>query len=114
MTAKTSVWKFPLTMLSGDEVEVIMPQGAEILHFDAQSESFNLWARVNPDAMPEPRRFRLAGTGHSLPTDGLSHVGTILSGPFVWHLFELRKRDPDEEAEGGPHQPEGGHIKDEG
>ena len=114
MTATTTVWKFPLTSFGNDEAEVMMPQGAEILHFDAQGESFHLWARVNPDAEREPRRFRLAGTGHPLPTDGLSHIGTIFSGPFVWHLFELRKRDPDDEDEGGPHQPEGGHIKDEG
>lgn len=33
------------------------------------------------------RRFRVYGTGHPMPS-GLTHRGTVLDGPLVWHLME--------------------------
>lgn len=81
-----------------DEITITMPKGAEILHVDAQGQGAFVWARVDPDAEPEKRRFRLAGTGHDLPADVrpdgypvLAHVGSFLmaDGALVFHLFEV-------------------------
>jgi hypothetical protein len=81
-----------------DDVTITMPQGAEILHVAAQGPDACVWARVDPDAAPEKRQFRLAGTGHDLPDtvrpDGypaLAHVGSFLmaGGALVFHLFEV-------------------------
>jgi len=91
---KTQVWKFPLKI--DDIVEVQMPVGAEILYVDAQGPQhsdpgFCIWARVDPNAPMETRRFRLAGTGHPLEENVGKHLGSfqMLGGQLVWHLFEL-------------------------
>lgn len=82
-----------------DEVQLMMPRGAEVLHVDSQSGVTPcIWARVDPEADLEQRRFRLVGTGHDLPDtvrpDGyprLMHVGSfqLAGGALVFHLFEV-------------------------
>jgi hypothetical protein len=75
-----------------DEITLYMPFGAEILHVDAQGSddyALCLWALVDPDSETELRTFAVRGTGH--PADGLrakDHIGTVLAGSFVWHVFE--------------------------
>lgn len=63
--------------LSGEVVCVAARQGPEVVEF---------WARVY-SSYAEKRRFRVFGTGHALPED-VSHIGTALVGPLVWHLME--------------------------
>lgn len=82
-----------------DRVRLSMPRGAEIVHVAAQGhpafspngEAAFVWALVDPEAITEERRFRLAGTGHDLPDEGLEHVGSFLmqEGLLVFHLFEV-------------------------
>lgn len=86
------VYKYELS--TTDEQFVPMPDGALILHFDAQHGRFCLWALVDPDEDTiTPRRIRVAGTGHDIETDTskLRHLGTALTGNgmFVWHAFEV-------------------------
>ena len=97
-----SIWKFPLGVRPDDTAaEVTMPEGAAIVHFEALvsgriadpetiQQHPTVWALVDSDNPPEPRRFRIFGTGHPLPR-GARHVGTYgdVGGPFVWHVFEM-------------------------
>lgn len=84
-----SIWKFPLPVALDDKpAEVTMPEGAVIVHFDTPGREPTVWALVDSDNPPEPRRFRIFGTGHPLPR-GARHVGTYSDGPFVWHVFEI-------------------------
>ncbi len=47
------------------------------------------WFVVDPDADLLSRRFLLRGTGHPLDLEATGRfVGTVLDGPFVWHVFE--------------------------
>jgi len=89
----TAVWKFPVKI--DDIIEIEMPVGAEVLHFDVQPDGFRgqpcIWARVDPEAPKEVRKFRFAGTGHGLEDEVGKHVGScqMMEGRLVWHLFEL-------------------------
>lgn len=85
------VWKFGLPVTDG--VEILMPEGAEILHVANQYEvnisTLEVWALVDPDADEVPRKFTIHGTGHPV-TDGGTYVGTVISaqGRLVWHVFD--------------------------
>jgi hypothetical protein len=83
------VYKYPLPV--SDVVELEMPIGAEILYVDTQRGDVCLWARVEPGADTEARRFRFAGTGHELGDGVGRHVGSCLmhEGRLVFHIFEM-------------------------
>lgn len=97
------VYKYGLRI--DDDVVLTLPRGAEILHVDVQArytvtvegsptiahEDAFVWALVDPAADTVERQFRLAGTGHDLPDDGLAHVGSFMmaGGGLVFHLFEV-------------------------
>lgn len=84
------IWKYPLR---GNRVGVIqMPIGAVVRYFDVQNGEPTMWVEVDPNALSEPRRFDVYGTGHSLAAPaGLTprYVGSWQVPPFVWHLYEL-------------------------
>ena len=84
------VWKYDLPW--GDIVTLALPIGARVLSVEPQgaSAALKLWALVDPNADPELRRFRLAGTGHEI-TDNVSHISTfqLQDGQIVFHVFEI-------------------------
>jgi len=80
-----SIWKF---QLMAEEIQ--MPERAEVCTFQFQSGIPCVWAIVDPYAPTTVRRFKIFGTGHSLPDpEDCSYVETAQDGAFVWHLFEL-------------------------
>jgi len=85
----TVMWKFPLAL--GDVVTLEMPMGAEPLYVAMQGGVPCLWARVNPMLPKEMRRFRFAGTGHTLHDDVGRYIGSwqMADGALVFHLFEM-------------------------
>lgn len=107
-----TIWKFPLAFTSEHTATVQMPRGAAIVHFafeyrgplDASPRTGipTLWAEVDDQEAPEPRPFRVFGTGHPLP-DGAQHVATWDAEPFVWHLYDVQHAiDLPAEIEGLP------------
>ena len=86
------VWKYALEI--ADEQEIVMPQGAELLHVADQEggigiTSLALWARVIPTGQPDVRRsIIIRGTGHPIWTQ--PYVGTAVTahGALVWHVFD--------------------------
>lgn len=86
-----TIFKYPLKIR--DEVMVEMPRGAVPLSVHAQGEQLCLWALVNTRLDTSPRRFRIIGTGHPIDEaeiGRLTFIGTVLQGPFVWHVWEKR------------------------
>ena len=81
------IFKYPLEKLDTDQ-RVDMPQGAKVRHTGMQNGRITIWADVNADQAPETRRFIVRGTGHDI-REGAEFVGTVMDGPFVWHLFEM-------------------------
>lgn len=93
MGSYQAIWKFPLTWTS---TEVSIPEGAEVVLVGGDPGPPDpgtglagpaIWALVNPAAKRETRVFTVAGTGH-LVNAGSVHVGSYVSAPFVWHVFE--------------------------
>lgn len=77
-----------------DEQDLLLPADAHLLHVarrDGTNDRIDLWALVDPDQPPEPRRIRIAGTGHDLGDDALDYIGTVqlVSGRIVFHVFEV-------------------------
>ena len=86
-----TIWKFDTVV--ADEVEIVMPEGAEIIHVAPwMTPAFlQLWAVVDPEAPRVGRRLSIRGTGHPLGEVG-DHLGTVQSQGLVWHLFEAMDR----------------------
>ena len=69
--------------------KVVLPKGAEIVHFGKQGETLFVWAMFDDEAVQgdRERSLHVVGTGQSFPY-GWRHRGTIFDGVFVWHLME--------------------------
>lgn len=83
-----AIWKFPVDV-AGQQV-LQMPRGAQILCLREQADMPFMWALVEPDAPQEPRYFTTYGTGHDMPDDPGTYIGTTihLGGSLVLHTFE--------------------------
>lgn len=83
-----TIWKF--TLQPTDSQVIDMPAGAKVLTAAVQGYDVCLWAEVNPESPSRPRRFRMFGTGHPMPSEPGLYVGTaILSGgSLVLHVYE--------------------------
>lgn len=66
---------------------VMMPAGADIVHFAVQNGTLRIWAVVEPTSGMEDRILGVVGTGHAFPARA-RHVATTIDGAFVWHLVE--------------------------
>ena len=87
-----TVYKYPAPLAS-QPFAVELPMTAEVLAFDQQGDELFFWAAVDPDDETETRTFRIAGTGHPLPSENMRYIGTCqqMGGALVWHLFELER-----------------------
>lgn len=87
-----TIWKF--TAPFDGEVRIDMPAGAQTLHATVlavdRDAVLTVWAKVDTDHPTTTRTFHIRGTGHHLGDDVGPFVGTVIDGPFVWHIFEAR------------------------
>jgi hypothetical protein len=86
------VFKYPVHI--DDYFSIDLPEGARVLHAEAQDGRPQLWALVDPETnVTVTRRFRFAGTGHPItePLDKLRHVSTFSmeGGRLIFHIFEV-------------------------
>lgn len=85
-----TVWKYRIP--KSPEHAIGMPQGAKILRVAEQDWEVTLWALVDTEKPIEYRSFAVLATGEALdPTwaPWARHVGTYISGAYVWHVFEI-------------------------
>ena len=69
-----------------------MPEGSTVVHVAMQDKHVTLWAEVTDGGQPELREFLIVGTGQTIPDRvPFQHVGTVMDGPFVWHVYEILK-----------------------
>ena len=104
-----TIRKYKLANLDNNELrEIEMPQGSRILTVQVQvghevtnapgygsriTETVCLWAMSNTDESGKVRRmFRIYGTGKPIEEDpaDLDYIGTVQTGPVVWHIFERK------------------------
>ena len=83
-----AIWKFEIPVK--DELDIMMPEGAEILAFQSQKDKLYIWAIVELEVNFKARRFYVIGTGHEFEEVPGRYIGTaqIFDGGLVWHLFE--------------------------
>jgi hypothetical protein len=80
-----SVFKFPVGV--GDSV--LMPVGAKILSVQVQRGVPCLWALCDPEARLVRRSLKVYGTGHPVPDNPGTFVGTFqLDDRLVFHVFD--------------------------
>jgi hypothetical protein len=81
-----AVWKYPLR--EGLVVHEI-PKGAKALYVGGDGEgAICVWFMVDPEQPKEKRAIVAVGTGNPLPLAiAPDYVGTIVTGPFVNHVF---------------------------
>jgi hypothetical protein len=82
---RKTIWKFQFDV--SRRVSLMMPAGAKLLHVQKQNGVPCVWAIVDPDAAVVERWLVVRGTGHPVAED-IPYIGTILSGAFVWHVFD--------------------------
>lgn len=84
-----TIYKYPLRIQDTPQA-VLMPFEAKVLHVADQAGTICLWALVNANT-PEPRFFRVYGTGHPITEQWHQYVGSVqqLGGALVWHVFEV-------------------------
>lgn len=93
------VWKYELKTTDRQVIE--LPSQHQVLHVDEDPQGggrLALWAAVRP--VPDQELYRLEivifGTGHAFPVEGdMSHLGSVVSQGFVWHVFRDHANEPD-------------------
>lgn len=90
------IFKYQPEFTMADRAEVELPLGARIIYAAMQNNRITFWAEVDEEAETEVRVFHVRGTGHIPPfEEGGVHVGSMLDGPFVWHLYIEQGEEPD-------------------
>lgn len=100
------IWKYEIP--PKDSFTLNIPEGETILDIQTQVDPPNplgippreqgvMWAMVDPEAEKKPRKFRLFGTGWTIPDDteekSLVYCGTFQTVQLglVWHVFRVRE-----------------------
>jgi hypothetical protein len=80
------IFKYVLNVM--DEQSILMPPG-DVLCVGVQKGRVCVWALVDPELPPAPRKFVMVGTGHVCDCDGKNYIGTVqlAGGDLVYHLF---------------------------
>jgi len=86
-----TIWKFPIKVTDRQTIEA--PGIGRILHIGLDpSGGACAWAEVDTDDPPTQVALDIYGTGNPMPPalpGSRRHVGTIFSGPFVWHAYQI-------------------------
>jgi hypothetical protein len=86
-----AVYKYELKW-SADPQEVTMPLTTRVVHFDAQHGQPTIWVLTEPDDTLVTETFVIRATGEIVGDPRVwMYVGTVLEGPYVWHLFQKNK-----------------------
>jgi hypothetical protein len=85
-----AVYKYPLQ--ETDTQVINMPWSAAILSVDKQDGQLCIWAEVDTDDVIKDKIIHIYGTGNPIVVDAgvrQNFVGTVQSGIYVWHIFEV-------------------------
>lgn len=84
------VWKYEVPVDDHDHLIPFWP-----VHVAAKDNAtLTAWCEVETaeGEAPTLEPFRVFGTGQPIPS-GAAHHGTVLVGPFVWHLYNTAMCD---------------------
>lgn len=82
-----TIWKY---QIRPDTKSLPMPLGAKLLFVGIQGGEVQLWAEVDPAQPMRARAIACYGTGHDMPDNPGSHVGTFMThgGALVFHVYD--------------------------
>ena len=86
------VWKFKIDLFRDDWQSLEMPEGTYPLMVAMQDHNLCMWAAFDEAALKDEKvmqEYIVTGTGFRVP-DGAEHVGSVMSGTFVWHVWRKR------------------------
>lgn len=80
-------WNVPI-----DNRESRIGTGKIVLVASQHPGSIQVWTEedAEPNLDEACRLVEVYGTGHDVP-DGHTHLGSVVSPPFVWHLYAKRE-----------------------
>jgi hypothetical protein len=81
-----AIYKYPVPLST--EKPTRMPRGAQFLSLQMQNDIPCIWAIVDL-SQPNEERPLYWITGQPMPQGFHNYVGTIQTGPYVFHLFEF-------------------------
>jgi hypothetical protein len=92
---KRVVWKYavPYEHRAPETPPHVIPVGSRVLLCapDPETAIPTVWIELDPEEQNKTERLFVAyGTGRQVPPD-MDHVGSLVSYPFVWHVYEQRK-----------------------
>lgn len=90
------IYKYPVGLGRTDIPDVNI--AAEVVHFGHQGGEFMVWVQINKSGFNEHHKgvltVKVFATGEDFDagpkTDSLRHVGSLQSGPFVWHCYQQK------------------------
>lgn len=68
------------------KTEIDLPVGFEIIKVGMQGDTPCIWVIANLEHDVSKRTFQVLGTGFEVD-ENLTHLGTDIGDPFVWHFF---------------------------
>ena len=86
------VWKFKIDLFRDDWQSIEMAEGTYPLMVAMQDHNLCMWAAFDEAALKDEKvmqEYIVTGTGFRVP-DGAEHVGSVMSGTFVWHVWRKR------------------------
>lgn len=81
-----TIYRYPLRLA---EVQTITGPGlGRIVAVGNSRGELEVWAEVDTHDMEMVRTVTIVGTGNEIPHGAGRHVGHVIDGPFVWHIYE--------------------------
>jgi len=62
--------------------------GGSVVLVAMKRDELCVWTRENTDSPVDKRHVQVFATGQDFP-EGLPHLGSVVDGVFVWHVFEV-------------------------
>lgn len=87
-----TIYKYPITS-SQSPVSVCtirVSKNSKPLSIQIQNNWICVWSLVDTEEPLVLREFLIVGTGHLIPEEGATYLGSVQQPPFVWHVFERR------------------------
>jgi hypothetical protein len=74
---------------------IMMPAFFKIIALQEQNRVPTIWYEHNLDSTlgEHQAKIFIVGTGHIVPAEARSHLGTLQFGPMVWHFYMDRRNE---------------------
>lgn len=82
------IWKFPLEIGSENRIFVNQFYRVVLTAMDHASGKPAVWIEHDPTGTMMSRTFVIFGTGQQINGPPHAHVGSVIDGQFVWHIYE--------------------------